>query len=67
MSSTIRARFATARRIRLHHEASVTYDHIRARYRAAVLAGDAARIARLEPLLVCAYDRELRRALPIFS
>jgi hypothetical protein len=63
---TILDRYATARRVRLYHESSRLYDAIRARYRAAVLAGDAARIARLEPLLVCAYDRELRRALPIF-
>lgn len=65
--STILDRFSTARRVRLHNEASVLYDHIRARYRAAVLAGDAAGIARLEPLLVRSYARELRRALPIFS
>jgi hypothetical protein len=37
--NTILDRFSTARRVRLHNEASVLFDHIRARYRAAVLAG----------------------------
>lgn len=64
MSSTILARLATARRIRLHDEAARTYDAIRARYRAAYGTPEEGRLLRL---LARAYDRELRRALPIFS
>jgi hypothetical protein len=58
------AALSTARRVRLHNQSVVLYDHLRSRYRAAY---GTAEEERLLLLLARAYARELRRALPTLT
>lgn len=63
MSATLAA-LSTARRVKLHNEAIILYDHLRERYRAAYGTPEEERLLRL---LARAYARELRRALLTFT
>jgi hypothetical protein len=62
MSSTILARHATARRVRLYHKACALYNRRRERYRASLGTADEPRCL---DRLARAMERELR-LLPAF-